>query len=139
MPLLLPKDSDTLYADLLNQNEESDSQKEYRNTVDIIKEELIHTSTSEADRIAEKLKLMLAPLSGQQNRVVDPRTQARECHEEISVTAAVYSKNKDSVEMYQDSDLLEILDQDLLFSTENDQQNNQYQPPLKDELPSKSS
>ena len=59
--------------------------------VDIIRQEMLNTSTSQADRIAEKLKVMLAPLSGQQSRIVDGRTRVNTSSEDISVTAAVYA------------------------------------------------
>lgn len=77
--------------------------------VDIIKQEIRDTSTNQADRIAEKLKVMLA-----QSRIVDGRTLVKLPTENVSVSAAVYAKS--SPEKYQDSDLLETLEQDLLFS-----------------------
>jgi len=77
--------------------------------VDIIKQEIRDTSTNQADRIAEKLKVMLA-----QSRIVDGRTLVKSPTENVSVSAAVYAKS--SPEKYQDSDLLETLEQDLLFS-----------------------
>ena len=105
--------------------------------VDIIRQEMLNTSTSQADRIAEKLKVMLAPLSGQQSRIVDSRTWSNTSSEDISVTAAVYTNA--GAEVYEDSDLLEILDQDLLFSTETEYQNNRDPHFPKDKLSSKSS
>ena len=80
---------------------------------------------------------MLAPLSGQQSRIVDDRTRVNTSSEDISVTAAVYA-NADT-EVYEDSDLLEILDQDLLFSTGSQYQNNRDPQFPNDKLSSKSS
>ena len=105
--------------------------------VDIIRHEMLNTSTSQADRIAKKLKVMLAPLSGHQSRIVDGRTRVNTSSEDISVTAAVYANA--GAEVYEDSDLLEILDQDLLFSTETEYQNNRDPHFTKDKLSSKSS
>jgi len=95
---------------------------------DIIKKELMNSSSSEAARIAEKLKVMLTPL-----RPVHVRTQDKSISE-ASIPSVVFPNPQNS----DDSNLFDILNQDLIFSLENTSKKLSSSS-LKDEVPSTSS
>jgi len=98
---------------------------------DLIKQELINSSCSEAERIAEKLKLMLAPLSDQHNRNnIHREIKSPQPLEQSPLTQATHPGN---------SDLLEILNQDLVFSLEEAHSEENQLSLFKDEVPATSS
>ena len=87
--------------------------------------------SSEAERIAEKLKLMLAPLSDQHNRnSIHREIKSPQPLEQSPLTQATHPGN---------SDLLEILNQDLVFSLEEAHTEENQLSLFKDEVPATSS
>jgi len=143
LPLHNPLDKDGFLADFLSPHTVNHPTK---NSIpresEIIKEELTKSSSSEAERIAEKLKAMLAPLSGHHNRqdMSNSRTQEKICTQTSGLPGMDFPNHQNPLISEPDgSDLFEILDRDLIFSLDGTHNDPKLVSNLKDEVPSTSS
>jgi len=128
-----PLDTDRSLADFLSQPSVNNFiPREY----DLIKQEFINSSCSETERIAEKLKVMLAPLSEQQNRN-NSQSEIKWPH---PPSQANHPDHPDHVSGNPgNSDLFEILNQDLVLSLDEAHQQETQLSLFKDEVPATSS
>jgi PAS domain-containing protein len=102
---------------------------------EIIKQELLNSSCSEAERIAEKLKIMLAPQSEHQSR------NNYQHQEKFSAEASlVLPRHPQPPQSDPDgSELFEILNQDLIFNLDGAPTEEKLLPAFGDQVPSTSS
>jgi len=133
-----PLDNDKTLADFLSQ---PSFNHPLNNSItresDLIKQELNNSNCSEAERIAEKLKLMLAPLSEQHNRNNFHEIKSPQPLEQSSLTPANPSHQAPGDPG--NSDLLEIFNQDLVFSLDEAHTEENQVSLFKDEVPATSS
>lgn len=143
LPMHNPLDNDGFLADFLSPHTVNHpTNNSIPRESDIIKKELMNSSSSEAERIAEKLKAMLAPLSEHQNRqdMYNSRTQEKMCTQTSGLPGMDFPNHQNpSISEPDDSDLFEILDQDLIFSLDGTDNDQKLVSSLKDEVPSTSS
>lgn len=133
-----PLDTDNSLADYLSQtNFNHPVNNSIPRESDIIKQELMSSNSFEAERIAEKLKVMLAPLASQQDR---NNSQIPDQFLPDIPTMPPLIINQDQTPCDRNnSDLLEIITQDLVFSLEGARREEKLVSALKDEVPSTSS
>jgi len=125
-----PLDNDGSLADLLPQPSFNHSlNNSITRESDLIKQELINSSCSEAERIAEKLKAMLAPLSEQQNR--------SNSQEVSSLNLGKHPDQNQGGPAH--TDLLEVLNQELIFPLDGATSEEKQLSIFKDEIPATSS
>jgi len=136
-----PLDSDGSLADFLSQPSfNQPTNNSITRESDLIKQELINSSCSEAERIAEKLKQMLAPLSEQQNRSNSQSQIKLPETPEPELSSLTLANHQHQIQGGQEnSSLFEIINQDLVFSLDGAHSQEKQLSPFKDEVPATSS
>jgi len=135
-----PLDNDGLLADFLSPHTfNHPTNNSIPRESDIIKQELMNSSCSEAERIAKKLKAMLAPLSEHHTRNNSRTQETMSTETAVLPELIIHNHENPPLSDPSEPDLFEILNQDLIFSLDGTHNDQKLLSSLKDEVPSTSS